>query len=256
MLMDDDRQSGGDGVRSLERFRACPLCEAGCGLAFEVKGGKAVAVQPDKEDVLSRGFVCPKGVEILNLESDPDRLTGPVRRSADGQFQPMTWEDAFDTIETRLKSVQRSHGKDAVSVYFGTVFAHKYGAMLVRNALKTALGTRKLDGGVVAGHQRSVRLSLPALRQHAINLGTGHRSNRHVVVHRRQPGGLERQTGCSRHATLACYAVELLNIAAGRLGEQGAQLRLLSGRRVGETIGGRARRQPLRDRISGPRSER
>jgi len=31
-------------------------------------------------------------------------------------------------------------------------------------------------------------------------------------------------TSCSRHATLACYAVELLNVVAGRLGEPGGAM--------------------------------
>lgn len=30
--------------------------------------------------------------------------------------------------------------------------------------------------------------------------------------------------GCGRHATLACYAVELLNIVAGRLGQPGGSM--------------------------------
>lgn len=115
-------------------------------MAFDVLDGRPIAVGPDHEDALSKGFVCPKGVELLNLERDPDRLTTPMRRLPGGDFEPISWQEAFDTIETRLKYIQSEHGRDAVSVYFGTVFVHKYAVMLVRNALMTALGTRNWTG--------------------------------------------------------------------------------------------------------------
>jgi anaerobic selenocysteine-containing dehydrogenase len=130
----------------VERFRPCPLCEAGCGLAFELEEGRPTTVRPDHDDALSKGFVCPKGLEILNLERDPDRVTTPLRRAGSGAFESISWPDAFDLIETRLKGVRRAHGKDAIAVYFGTVFVHKYSVMLVRNALKTALDTRNWTG--------------------------------------------------------------------------------------------------------------
>ncbi len=71
-------------------FRTCTLCEASCGLAFDVEGNHIVDVRPDPDDVLSHGYVCPKGVAIAALHDDPDRLRQPVRRRPDGSFVPMT----------------------------------------------------------------------------------------------------------------------------------------------------------------------
>ena len=144
-----------------EGFRACPLCEAGCGLAFDLEGGEAVAVRPDEQDALSHGYVCPKGLELLNLERDPDRLTAPVRRTSGGAFQPISWQEAFDTIEARLKAVRRAHGNDAVAVYLGTVFAHKHEVMLVRRSLQAALGTRNFTG--VSSQDTSARFAAASM---------------------------------------------------------------------------------------------
>jgi anaerobic selenocysteine-containing dehydrogenase len=141
----------------VEGFRACPLCEAGCGLAFDVADGRAVAVRPDEQDVISKGYVCPKGVQLLNVERDPDRLTGPVRRNSGGGFDRISWDEAFDTVTARLRAVRRAHGKDAVAVYFGTVFAHKHEVMLVRRALHAALGTRNFTG--VSSQDTSARFA-------------------------------------------------------------------------------------------------
>jgi anaerobic selenocysteine-containing dehydrogenase len=119
----------------------CELCEAGCGLAVDVSAGQVTAVRADEHDVHSRGFSCPKGLSLLELDTDPDRLTTPVRRDRNGAFHPISWDEAFATIVDRLRPIQRNHGRDAVAVYMGTPVVHKHGATLMRTALLGALRT-------------------------------------------------------------------------------------------------------------------
>ena len=46
-------------------FRTCTLCEATCGLAFDVdEDDRIVAVRPDHDDVLSKLFKSLNDVEI------------------------------------------------------------------------------------------------------------------------------------------------------------------------------------------------
>ncbi len=120
----------------------CTLCEAGCGLSFEVEDNRIQSVRPDEEDVFSKGFVCPKGVSIADLENDPDRLRTPVRRDSSGSFQPISWADAFDLVGERLQAIQREHGRDAVGIYVGNPIVHNTGAVLLYNGLLRALGSR------------------------------------------------------------------------------------------------------------------
>ena len=75
-------------------FRTCTLCEACCGLQLEVEGNRIVSVRPDHEDVLSGGYVCPKGIAIKDVHDDPDRLRAPMRRTAAGAFAPEQIEGA------------------------------------------------------------------------------------------------------------------------------------------------------------------
>ena len=67
-------------------FATCSLCEATCGLRFEVENNQVVSVRPDDDDVFSRGYACPKGIAIADIHHDPDRLRRPVRRTSDGRF--------------------------------------------------------------------------------------------------------------------------------------------------------------------------
>jgi anaerobic selenocysteine-containing dehydrogenase len=124
------------------RPHVCELCEAGCGFEVEVEAGRVTSIRPDAEDVHSRGFTCPKGLSLIELDRDPDRLTEPVRRRPDGSFEPISWDAAFSLVAERLRAIRRRHGRDAIAVYMGTPVVHKHGAVLMRSALLGALRTR------------------------------------------------------------------------------------------------------------------
>jgi anaerobic selenocysteine-containing dehydrogenase len=83
-------------------FHTCSLCEATCGLRFEVEDNQILSVRPDEDNVFSRGYVCPKGIAIADIHADRDRLRRPVRRNAAGQFEEISWEAAFDLVASRL----------------------------------------------------------------------------------------------------------------------------------------------------------
>lgn len=123
-------------------FRGCTLCEACCGLALELEGERIVAVRGDEEDPLSHGYICAKGVAIADVQHDPDRLRTPMRRTAEGKFEPIGWEEAFDIAGTRLNALRSSHGADAIAIYLGNPIVHNYGILLQRAGFVRAFGTR------------------------------------------------------------------------------------------------------------------
>lgn len=123
-------------------FRACTLCEAACGLAFEVEGDRIVSVRGDADDVLSHGYACPKGIAIADVHHDPDRLRQPLIRQPDGSFQPASWEAAFALVAERLRGLRAAHGADAIAVYIGNPIVHNHGALMLRAGLLRAIGSR------------------------------------------------------------------------------------------------------------------
>ncbi|MEX0677801.1 MAG: molybdopterin-dependent oxidoreductase [Pirellulales bacterium] len=123
-------------------FRTCTLCEAMCGLSFEVDGERIVSVAPDEDDVFSKGYICPKGAAIAAVYDDPDRLRGPVRRTPTGDFEPIGWEEAFALAAGRLNATRRRYGADAIGLYIGNPIAHNHAALALRQALMKAVGTR------------------------------------------------------------------------------------------------------------------
>lgn len=124
-------------------YRTCPLCEATCGLEIIVAGDDVLRIRGDREDVFSRGFLCPKGSSLKQLHSDPDRLRAPLVRGAGG-FTEVSWDDAFGVIAARLPALISDHGSDAVGVYLGNPNVHNMSGPLYNRVLLKALGSRNI----------------------------------------------------------------------------------------------------------------
>ena len=128
-------------------IRTCPLCEATCGLELTITtkpdgvGDEVKVIRGDKDDVFSAGFICPKGTTLGHLHEDPDWLRQPMVKR-DGEFVPVTWDDAFAAIEAGLMPIIAEHGRDAVAVYLGNPGAHSLALMLYNRSLLLGLGSR------------------------------------------------------------------------------------------------------------------
>jgi anaerobic selenocysteine-containing dehydrogenase len=123
-------------------LRICPLCEATCGLEITVEAGRVTRARGDRDDVFSQGFVCPKGASFGQLDSDPDRLTRPLVRGADGELKETGWDEAFAAVAAGLGGVLAAGERDAVAVYLGNPNVHTMAGSLYPPQLLGALGTR------------------------------------------------------------------------------------------------------------------
>jgi anaerobic selenocysteine-containing dehydrogenase len=127
-------------MAQVSHFRACPLCEAICGLEFRFDEGRLAAIRGDNADPFSRGHICPKGNAILDLEADGDRLRQPLRRHG-SDWEEIGWDDAFALAGERLAAIQRKHGTSALGVYLGNPNVHHFGHMAYLPSLLRALRT-------------------------------------------------------------------------------------------------------------------
>jgi len=131
-------------------LRTCPLCEAMCGLEVQVEGDRVALIRPDRDDVWSKGFVCPKGTTLGHLHHDPDRLRTPMIRDGE-EWREATWDEAFARCEELLHAVMERHGKDAVTCYIGNPTAHNFslgryvGLFVALSALSTLYSAGTVD---------------------------------------------------------------------------------------------------------------
>jgi len=106
-------------------IRTCPLCEAMCGLEVHHRAGQVELIRPNRNDVWSKGYICPKGTALGHLYDDPDRLRVPVIRHGD-QFKEASWDAAFERCEELLHGVRDRHGAEALTYYIGNPAAHNH----------------------------------------------------------------------------------------------------------------------------------
>ncbi len=125
-----------------EHVTFCRICEASCGMVATVEGGRVTRLRPDKEHPLSKGYACPKGIAMLQVHEDPDRVLHPLRKQADGSFARASWDDALDAIGAALKRVIAEHGPGSIGWYLGNPGAFSYSHPVWVKGLLDALGSR------------------------------------------------------------------------------------------------------------------
>jgi anaerobic selenocysteine-containing dehydrogenase len=124
--------------------RICPLCEATCGLTLTIEGTTVTGARGDRDDIFSRGFICPKGASFGGLDADPDRLRVPLVRGGDGELREAAWSEAFDLIAARIPALTKAHGPGALGVVLGNPNVHTMAGSLYPPLLLAALRTRNV----------------------------------------------------------------------------------------------------------------
>jgi anaerobic selenocysteine-containing dehydrogenase len=127
-------------TESRTSYITCPLCEATCGLEVVTSGAEVVSIRGNKNDVFSRGYICPKAYALKELHSDPDRVRAPMIRTGE-QWREVTWDEAFAEIDRRLTTILNDHGRDSVAVYLGNPNVHNLSGQLYNTVLLRALAS-------------------------------------------------------------------------------------------------------------------
>src|SRR4051794_9088410 len=120
----------------------CRICEAHCGMVATVDDGVVTKLRPDPEHPLSRGYACPKGIAMTEVQNDPDRVLHPLKRRPDGSFERVSWAAAMADIGARLRALRDERGPDSIGWYMGNPGAFSYSHTLWVKGFLDGLGTR------------------------------------------------------------------------------------------------------------------
>jgi len=98
-----------------------PGCDAaGCGIKIFVKDGKVIRVEGDSDCADNQGHTCPRILMLTKYIYHPDRLKHPLKRvgkRGEGKFEPISWDEAYDTIAREFGKIKEKYGGEAV--WFG-----------------------------------------------------------------------------------------------------------------------------------------
>ncbi len=126
-------------------------CPDMCSLLVHTDNGRIAKIEGDPNHPLTAGFACGKVNRDADLVYSPDRLKTPRKRTGpkgSGQFAPISWDEALDTIVARWKALIAEHGPESILGYAYSAHQGQMNRGLV-NGLFHALGTSRLLGGTV-----------------------------------------------------------------------------------------------------------
>ncbi|EGQ9457242.1 periplasmic nitrate reductase subunit alpha [Vibrio parahaemolyticus] len=101
----------------------CRFCGTGCSVLVGTQNGKVVATQGDPEAPVNKGLNCIKGYFLSKIMYGQDRLTQPLLRMKDGkyhkdgEFTPVSWDVAFDTMAEKWKASLAKKGPTSVGMF-------------------------------------------------------------------------------------------------------------------------------------------
>jgi len=117
----------------------CYMCACRCGIRVHVDGGKVRYIEGNPAHPLNKGVICAKGASGIMKQESPARLTRPLRRKRGaergaGEFEPISWEEAFAMLEERLRRIRGTDpkrfalftGRDQMQALTG-LFARQFG---------------------------------------------------------------------------------------------------------------------------------
>ncbi|NRA83317.1 MAG: nitrate reductase catalytic subunit NapA [Gammaproteobacteria bacterium] len=101
----------------------CRFCGTGCSVLVGSQDGKVVATQGDPEAPVNKGLNCIKGYFLSKIMYGKDRLTQPLLRMTngeydkEGEFQPVSWDKAFDVMAAKFKKTLKDKGPTAIGMF-------------------------------------------------------------------------------------------------------------------------------------------
>ena len=139
-----------------------PPGEAGKSVKRDADGNPMWTARGDRQHPSSLGQVCVKGATVGETLAR-GRLSQPLYRpTLNDDFQPISWDSAFDLLTGRIRSTLAGKGPNAIAMYGSGQF-HTEDYYLAQKLLKGALGTNNFDANsrlcmssAVAGYTRSL----------------------------------------------------------------------------------------------------
>ncbi|MBS0477390.1 MAG: molybdopterin-dependent oxidoreductase [Proteobacteria bacterium] len=121
----------------------CRLCGGYCGLSYSFDAGDRITkVQGDRNNPLTRGYACVKGLTLHEAHSSDRRLLWPLKRTPTGDFERIALNQAYDEISQRLGAIIAARGGDAVGCFRGTQSYLNPVAYALQPAFLSAIGSR------------------------------------------------------------------------------------------------------------------
>lgn len=131
-------------VSKAEKTRTiCTYCGVGCNLEVSTKNGEILSIQAPYDAPTNGGHTCLKGRYAFKFYNHPDRLRTPLIKK-NGEFVEATWDEAYDFITDKFKSIIKEHGPDAIAGISSARTPNEENYLL-QKFMRAVVGTNNID---------------------------------------------------------------------------------------------------------------
>ncbi len=126
-------------AKNVIKTTTCYMCACRCGIKVHVRGQEVRYIEGNPAHPINKGVICAKGSAGIMKQVSPARLTKPLLRKPGtergaGEFEPISWEKAFDILTERLAKIRSTDpkkfalftGRDQMQALTG-LFARQFG---------------------------------------------------------------------------------------------------------------------------------
>lgn len=113
----------------------CNACSTKCGFTGYVENGRLAKMIADKDHPYAEGHLCARGYGYADIAYSKDRLTDPLKKNDKGEFEAVSWEQAYAEIAEKVKSIIDSSGPEALAIVQDPRPSGKYYSKRFMNAL-------------------------------------------------------------------------------------------------------------------------
>ena len=115
----------------------CNSCSSKCGFTGYVEDGRLTKMIGDVDHPYCEGTLCARGYGYASIAYSEDRLTDPLKKNDKGEFEAISWEQAYSEIAEKVKAIISSNGPEALAMvqdprpsgsYYTKRFMHALGS--------------------------------------------------------------------------------------------------------------------------------
>ncbi len=140
------------------------MCNVNCGgsciFKWHSKDGKIQYMETDDlGDKELQARACLRGRSMRRWINHPDRLMKPLKRTGrrgGNDFEEISWDEALDTIEERLRKVMKEYGPNAVHIIYATGMYANTGKTI--NRFQSLIGGYVNQGADYSTHMMQIAM--------------------------------------------------------------------------------------------------
>ncbi len=132
-------------VKAEEKTRTiCTYCGVGCNLEVSTKNGEILSIRAPYDAEVNAGHTCLKGRYAFKFYNHQERLREPMIKK-DGEFETVSWEEAYDYITSRFKYYKTEFGPDSMAGISSSRCTNEEN-YLMQKFFRAAIQTNNIDG--------------------------------------------------------------------------------------------------------------